>query len=82
MITEIETCTHLSVSLSKEDRETLKKAKDIINDICTIAGNYGTMIVIDNDYDSILLSNIMEASEEIEYFIDIINEKQVEIIPY
>jgi hypothetical protein len=81
MKTEIETCTHLSVSLSEEDKETLRKAKDIINDICTIAGNCGTTILPGNG-DEILLSEILETLEEIDYFVEIIDGRQVEIIPY
>lgn len=81
MKTEIETSTYLSVTLSEEDKETLKKAKDIINDICAIAGNCGTVILPGNG-DEILLSEILETLEEIEYFVEMVDGKQVEIIPY
>ena len=81
MKTEIETCTHLSVSLSEEDKTALKKSKDIINNICAIAGNCGTVILPGNG-DEILLSEILETLEEIEYFVEMVDGKQVEIIPY
>ncbi len=82
MKTEIETCAYVSVSLSEEDKTALKKSKDIIDNVCTVMGNYGTTIAFDDDYDSILLSNVMEALEELDYFIDKVDGKQVEIIPY
>lgn len=81
MKTEIETSTYLSVTLSEEDKETLERANNIIDNICVSASNCGTAILPGNG-DEILLSEILEALEELGYFIDMVDGKQVEIIPY